>query len=169
MRISINRLRSSHGRGGLEGVRPSSSPGHQNLAEVRISSSAPTASRRSRNFSPRYCFLLSKRSGGRPALQLPRASTPCGSSNIRLCPDRAPQKSEIFAPVLFPPPKRSGGRPALQLPRALNPCGSSNIRLRPARVPQKSQIPAPVPSSAFRQTDSAKDPEKKFDFPLDIF
>ena len=56
MRISINRLGSSHGRGGLEGDRPSSSLDDHFLSEVRISASAPTASRRSRKFPPRYCL-----------------------------------------------------------------------------------------------------------------
>ena len=45
----------------------------------------------------------SKRSGGRPALRLPRASNSRGSLNIRLPPDRIPQKSEIAAPVSFTP------------------------------------------------------------------
>ena len=76
MRIRINRLLTSHGRGGLEGARPSSSPGHRTLAEVRISASAPPAFRRSWNFSPRYCLLPSKRSGGRPAPPAPPGIKP---------------------------------------------------------------------------------------------
>ena len=60
----------SHRRG-LEGVRPSSSPGHQILAEVQHSTSASTAPRRSRKIPPRHRFLPSKRSGGSQALQLP--------------------------------------------------------------------------------------------------
>ncbi len=35
MRIYINRLPSSHGRGGLEGDRPSSSPDHYFASEVQ--------------------------------------------------------------------------------------------------------------------------------------
>ena len=47
-------------------------------------------------------FSRAKRSGGRPALQLPRVSNSCGSSAYRLSPARAPQKSEFFASLLFP-------------------------------------------------------------------
>ena len=53
---------------------PPAPPGHQILAEARISASALTASRRSRNFPFRYCLLLSKRSGERPPFQLPKAT-----------------------------------------------------------------------------------------------
>ena len=60
----------SHRRG-LEGVRPSSSPEHQILAEVQHSTSASTAPCRSRKIPPRHRFLPSKRSGGSQALQLP--------------------------------------------------------------------------------------------------
>ena len=35
MRIYINRLQSSHGRGGLEGDRPSSSPDYRFLTKVQ--------------------------------------------------------------------------------------------------------------------------------------
>ena len=95
-----NQLRPSHGRGGLEGVRPSSSREHQILAEVRQSTSLPTAHHRSRKFPLQYQLLPSaKRSGGRQALQLPRASNSCGSSISHLSPDRAPQKSELPTPV----------------------------------------------------------------------
>ena len=45
-----------------------------------ISPPLPTAHHRSRNFPPRHCLLPSKRSEGRPALQLPRASNPRISS-----------------------------------------------------------------------------------------
>ena len=61
----------SHRRG-LEGVRPSSSHISRPAAAARLSSPLPTAHRRSRKFPPRYRFLPSRRSGGRPALQLPR-------------------------------------------------------------------------------------------------
>ncbi len=95
-----NQLRPSHGRGGLEGVRPSSSREHQILAEVRQSTSLPTAHHRSRKFPLQYQLLPSaKRSGGRQALQLPRASNSCGSSISHLSPDRAPQKPELPTPV----------------------------------------------------------------------
>ena len=73
-------------RRGLEGVRPSSSPGHQTLAEARISASAPTASRSNRKLLIGPCSSLAKRSGGRQALQHPRASNPCRSSISRLPP-----------------------------------------------------------------------------------
>ena len=53
------------------------------------------------NFRSGTAFLHPGRSGGRPALQLPRASLSRGSSAYRLSPDRAPQKSEI--PVSVPP------------------------------------------------------------------
>ena len=119
MRISINPVLFSHGRGGLEGVRPSSSREHQILAKVQISTSAPTASRRNRNFPFRYRPPPSaKRSGGRQALQLPRASNSCGSSNIHLHPDRVPQKSEFLVSVpslLHPRRGLEGVRPSSSL------------------------------------------------------
>ena len=69
----------------------------------------PTASRRSRKIPPRYCFPHPKRSGGRPALQLPRLPFRRGSLLVALTPDCVPQKSEIplwyrlliFAVLLF--------------------------------------------------------------------
>ena len=70
MRISINRLCSSHGRGGLEGDRPSCSLEHQTLAEVQHIASAPTVHRRSGALPPRYCLLQSEevwRATGPPA------------------------------------------------------------------------------------------------------
>ena len=72
MRIGINRLLPSRGRGGLEGARPSSSPDGHFLPEVRISTSAPPASRRSRKIPPRYCFPHPKRSGGHSLLLPPQ-------------------------------------------------------------------------------------------------
>ena len=96
MRIRINRLLTSRGRGGLEGARPSSSPEYHFLSEVRISASALTASRRSRNFPPRYCFHLPGRSGGRPALQLPRASFSLGCSASNPHPARGGTVLSIF-------------------------------------------------------------------------
>ena len=140
MRISINPVLFSHGRGGLEGVRPSSSREHQILAEVQISTSAPTASRRNRNFPFRYRPPPSaKRSGGRQALQLPRASNSCGSSNIHLRSDCVPQKSEF--PVSVPPSSireevwRESGPPA---PSTIIPsrkfCIPPPLRPRPAEI-----------------------------------
>ena len=55
------------------------------------------------SYQPTRVFSRAGRSGGRPALQLPRALKLCGSSNIHLCPARVPQKPEFSAPVLFPP------------------------------------------------------------------
>ena len=81
MRISINRLLTSHGR---------------------------------------------KRSGGRPALQLPRPTFPRGSSVYP--PHSRPRTAEAGNSRLgsvFTHPKRSGVHPSLPLPRASNPCGSS--------------------------------------------
>ena len=92
-----NQLRPSHGRGGLEGVRPSSSREHQILAEDQIATSAPTASRRNRKLLIGPCSSLAKRSGGRPALQLPRVSNSRGSSAFRPHPDRTLRKSEQCA------------------------------------------------------------------------
>ena len=73
-------------RRGLEGARPSSTREHQILAEVQISIFAPTASRSNRKLLIGPCSSLAKRSGGRQALQHPRASNPCGSSISRLPP-----------------------------------------------------------------------------------
>ena len=56
MRIRINRLLPSRGQGGLEGARPSSSHIFGLAAAACLSPSLPPASRRSRNFSPRYCL-----------------------------------------------------------------------------------------------------------------
>ena len=67
------------------------------------------------SYQPTADFSRAGRSGGRPALQLPRASTPCGSSNIHLRPARVPQKLELLAPVLSSPIEevwRESGPPA---------------------------------------------------------
>ena len=90
-------------------------------------------------------FSRAGRSGGRPALQLPRASNPRGSSISR--PRSRPRTAEagISHPGTAPPlAKRSGGRQALQLPRASNSLGSSTIHLSPDRAPQKPEFPTPV-------------------------
>ena len=94
---------SSHGRGGLEGVRPSSSHTSYLVAAACISPPLPTAHHRSRKLPPRYRFLPPKRSGGSQALQLPYLPSRRGSPLIVPAPDRAPQKSEISAPVPFSP------------------------------------------------------------------
>ena len=78
-------------------------------------------------------FSRAKRSGGRPALQLPRALNPCGSLNIRLRPARVPQKPEFSAPVLFPPTgevRRASGPPA---PPGIKPLRKLNLP-PPSRV-----------------------------------
>ena len=70
---------------------------------------------RADSYQPTADFSRAGRSGGRPALQLPRASTPCGSSNIHLRPARVPQKPELLAPVVFSPIEevwRAPGPPA---------------------------------------------------------
>ena len=56
MRISLNPAQTSHGRRGLEGARPSSSHIFGLAAAACLSPSLPPASRRSRNFSLRYCL-----------------------------------------------------------------------------------------------------------------
>ena len=56
MRISINPVLFSHGRGGLEGARPSSTLEHHFLAEVSHPASILTAPYRSRKFPPRNRF-----------------------------------------------------------------------------------------------------------------
>ena len=56
MRIRINRLLTSRGRGGLEGARPSSSPDYYFSAEVQHIAAIPFAFCRSWNFSLRYCL-----------------------------------------------------------------------------------------------------------------
>ena len=61
-------------------------------------------------------FSPAGRSGGRQALQLPRASNSRGSSISHLPPDRAPQKSEIPVSVpaspIYEKPRRASGPPA---------------------------------------------------------
>ena len=67
-----------------------------------------------RSWQHGFAFSRARRSGGRQALQLPRASNPRGSLNIHLRPDRVPQKSEFPALVLPSPIRRGleGARPS---------------------------------------------------------
>ena len=99
MRISINPAQTSHGRRGPEGDRPSGSHEQHFLTEDHPAASIPTTHYRSRNFPPRHCLLPSKRSGGRPALRLPRATFSHRRSPCRLHTDHTQQKSEISTPV----------------------------------------------------------------------
>ena len=103
MRISINPAPTSHGRGGLEGDRPSGSHEQHFLTEGQPAAPYRPYTAEVGNFRSGIVHAHSKRSGGRPALRLPRASNSRGSLNIRLPPDRIPQKSEIAAPVSFTP------------------------------------------------------------------
>ena len=84
-----------------------------------ISPPLPTAHHRSRNFPPRYRRLPSKRSGGRPALQLPRPTFPRGSLHISPAPGRALQKLEIPALIPFSPIRSI--RPLIPLPGDFTP------------------------------------------------
>ena len=119
-------------RRGLEGVRPSSSPEHQILEEVQISIFAP---RPAEVGISRFGFALPhpKRSGGRQALQHPRASNPCGSSNIRLRPDRVPQKSEVADRAVL--------LPCEEVWRASGPPAPASIKsLRKFNLPPPSRV-----------------------------
>ena len=139
MRIRINRLPPSRGRGGLECARPSSSPGHQPLAEVRISTSAPPASRRSRKFPPGTVSSIRRgQEGARPSsspghrtLAEVRISTfaPPAARRSRNCPLR---NNLLLS-------KRSGGRPALQLPRISFPHRSLAYLPHSPHMPQYLQ------------------------------
>ena len=122
----------SHSRRGLEGARPSSSPEHQILEEVQISIFAP---RPAEVGISRFGFALAhpKRSGGRPALQHPRASNPCGSSNIHLRPDRVPQKSEVADRAVL--------LPCEEVWRASGPPAPASIKsLRKFNLPPPSRV-----------------------------
>ena len=68
-------------------------------AAACISPPLPTTYHRSRKFPIRYRLLPSKRSGGRPALRLPRASKPRGSSAFRLPLDRARKPENKNRPI----------------------------------------------------------------------
>ena len=104
-----------------------------------------------RSWQPASAFSRAGRSGGRPALQLPRALNPCGSSagGSTLRPVSAGVGISRCG-TIFAHPGRSGGCPALQHPRALNSCGSSVFRLHPDCGPQKSEISVSVQSSLIR-------------------
>ena len=69
------------------------------------------------NSRPGTVFTQPKRSGGRPALQHPRASFPYGVQLIPPHPDRAPQKQELPASVPSSPIRRGleGDRPSSTL------------------------------------------------------
>ena len=54
-----------------------------------------------RSWQHGFAFSRARRSGGRQALQLPRASNSRGSSNIHLRSDRVPQKLELYCPYLL--------------------------------------------------------------------
>ena len=88
------------------------------------------------------------RSGGRPALQLPRASFPHGSSAFRLHTDRAPQKLEFPATVL--PSSIRGG---LEGDRP-----SSTHGIIPAR---KFRLSSPIPPAHRRSRKTKTAPFRK--------
>ena len=70
---------------------------------------------RADQYQPTLFFSRAGRSGGRPALQLPRPTFTRGSLHISPAPDRAPQKPEIPASVPAPPIEevwRATGPPA---------------------------------------------------------
>ena len=119
MRISINRLWSSHGRGGLEGDRPSSTLDQQSRTEVQHIASIPTAHHRSRNFPPRYRLHPTEevwRATGPPA---PSSTIPVRSSaNPPASRPRTAEAGKSRLGTVFTQPKRPGGRPALQHPHA---------------------------------------------------
>ena len=128
MRIRINRLLTSHGRGGLEGDRPSSSLEHQIRAEVQHIASAPTAHRRSRKFPPRYRLHPTEevwRAIGPPA---PASIKP--SQKFSISPPLRPRTAEAgnFHPgTVFTHPKRSGVPPFPQLPRPTFPAQTFSL------------------------------------------
>ena len=102
-------------------------------AAACISPPLPTTYHRSRKFPIRYRLLPSKRSGGRPALRLPRATFSHRRSPCSLHTDYALQKSEIPATVPSSPIRRG--------PEGDRPSGSHEHQNR-----------AEVPHSAFLST-----------------
>ena len=77
-------------------------PAPASIKLLRKFSISPTSRLRATevgNFRFGTIFAHPGRSGGRPALQHPRALNPCGSSAYRLHPDCGPQKSEISVSV----------------------------------------------------------------------
>ena len=117
MRISINRLLTSHGRGGLEGDRPSSSLEHQTRAEVQHIASAPTAHRRSRKIPPQY--------RPRPSEEVWRATGPPAPSTqkklaeVRIsasAPTAHRRSGNSRHSTALAHPKRPGVHPSLPLP-----------------------------------------------------
>ena len=153
MRISINPVLFSHGRGGLEGARPSSTLEHQILAEVPHFASIPPAPSRSRKIPfPSCVHQFGGRSGGSQALQLPRASLSRGSFASRLHLDRALQKSEISAPEPLSLIRRGleGVRPSSSRDYHFL-AAARHISPAPDRVPQKLEISVPVLLSHIRR------------------
>ena len=153
MRISINPAPTSHGRGGLEGDRPSGSHEQHFLTEGQPAAPIPTIHSRSRKFPLRY--------RSRPFEEVWRAPGPPAptsiifSQKVSLPPPYRPYTAEVGnfrSGIVHAHSKRSGGRPALRLPRASNSRGSLNIRLPPDRIPQKSEIAAPVSFTPIRDS-----------------
>ena len=101
-----------------------------------------------RSWQPASAFSRAGRSGGRPALQLPRpANSPRQPAYLFRSRPRTTEVGNCRSGTAFSHPKRSGGRPALQLPRASNSRGSSAYRLPRDYAPQKPENPATVPLS----------------------
>ena len=152
MRISINRLLTSHGRGGLEGDRPSSSLEHQTRAEVQHIASAPTAHRRSRALPSRYRLHPPEEVWSSPIPPAPSSIKPARKFSISPPPrPRTAEAGKSRHSTALAHPKRPGVPLSPQLPRASNPRGSSAYRLHPDRAPQKPEIPTPVPPSPTRR------------------
>ena len=131
-----NTVQFSHGRGGLEGARPSSSREHQILAEVRIPLPFRARTAEVGNFRSGFALAhpkkseisvpvpfssLAKRSGGRLALRLPRPSFPRGRSAFRPNPDHMLQGGKEKK-------RRTGNSDATPLIR----WGGTPLRLSPA-------------------------------------
>ena len=159
MRISINRLGSSHGRGGLEGDRPSSSLEHQTLAEVQHIASAPIVHRRSGALPPRYRL--------RPSEEVWRATgPPAPTTNIHArqpayLPRSRPRTTEAGNSRLGTGASHrrglEGDRPSSshdQHSRA----EVLHISPAPGRAPQKSEFPASALSSPIEKVWRATGP-----------
>ena len=76
---------------------------------------------RADQYQPGSDFSRAKRSGGRPALRLPRATFSHRRSASRLHTDYALQKSEFPASALSSPIEEVWRRPALQAPLSIKP------------------------------------------------
>ena len=122
MRISINRLLTSHGRGGLEGDRPSSTLDQQSRAEVRISASAPTAHRRSRALPPRYRLHPPEEVWSSPIPPAPSSIKPARKFSISPPPrPRTAEAGKSRHSTALAHPKRPGVPPFPQHPRPTFP------------------------------------------------